>query len=37
MNEDDLRAFDDEYAVAIRMEYEKYDENGFPSLLRGPD
>ena len=37
MNEDDLRAFDDEDAFAIRMDYEKYDENGFPSLLLGPD
>ena len=37
MNEDDLRAFDDEDAFAIRMDYEKYDENGFPSLLLGPN
>jgi len=37
MNEDDSRAFDDEDAFAILMDYEKYDENGFPSLLRGPD
>ena len=37
MNEDDLRAFDDEDAFAIRMDYEKYDENEFPSLLLGPN
>jgi len=37
MNEDDSRAFDDEDAFAILMDYEKYDENGFPSLLLGPN
>ena len=34
MNEDDLRAFYDEDAFAIRMDY---DENEFPSLLLGPN